>query len=118
MSPSYQVHVVPESAGWAYSSLRVVSLAPSVSHQLLTGGDEVIVLPLSGSVTIEADNSRLQLDGRESVFAGPTDLAYVGIGQVVTLRSVAGGRFALCGARTAARPAANPWPRRTVCEET
>jgi len=100
MSPSYQVHVVPESAGWAYSSLRVVSLAPSGSHQLVTGGDEVIVLPLSGSVAIEADSSRLQLDGRESVFAGPTDLAYVGIGQVVTLRSEAGGRFALCGART------------------
>jgi 5-deoxy-glucuronate isomerase len=57
------------------------------------------VLPLRGAVTVEIDGSCLQLTGRESAFAGPTDLAYIGVGQAVTLRSAAGGRFALCGAR-------------------
>ena len=41
-----------------------------------------------------------ELDGRASVFAGPTDVAYLGTGQTVTLRSSDGGRFALCGARS------------------
>ncbi len=100
MSPDYAVDVTPESAGWGYSSLRIVSLDPAGSHRVVTGDDEVIVLPLSGSVAVEAADTRLNLDGRESVFAGPTDLAYVGVGQVVTLRSEEGGRFALCGART------------------
>jgi 5-deoxy-glucuronate isomerase len=34
------------------------------------------------------------------VFAGPTDVAYLGAGQSVTLRSRDGGRFALCAARS------------------
>jgi 5-deoxy-glucuronate isomerase len=100
ISADYAVDITPESAGWAYSSLRIVSLGPAGSQRVATGDDEVIVLPLSGSVALEAADARLELDGRESVFAGPTDLAYVGIGQVVTLRSAEGGRFALCGART------------------
>jgi 5-deoxy-glucuronate isomerase len=100
ISADYAMDITPESAGWAYSSLRIVSLGPAGSQRVATGDDEVIVLPLSGSVALEAADARLELDGRESVFAGPTDLAYVGIGQVVTLRSAEGGRFALCGART------------------
>src|SRR5919107_1995011 len=93
-SPGYEVGVTPESAGWGYSSLRVLSLDPAGSHRLLTGDDEVIVLPLRGSLVLETDDQCLELRGRESVFAGPTDLAYVGIGHLVTLRSKRGGRFA------------------------
>ena len=52
------------------------------------------------AVAVEVDGSHCDLDGRENVFAGPTDVAYIGIGQVVTLHSERGGRFALCGART------------------
>jgi 5-deoxy-glucuronate isomerase len=51
-------------------------------------------------VAVAAGDARLDLRGRENVFSGPSDLAYVGIGQAVTLRSERGGRFALCGART------------------
>jgi 5-deoxy-glucuronate isomerase len=100
-SPRYEVEVTPESAGWGYSSLRIVSLVPAGTHRFETGDDEVIVLPLSGAVAVEIGGSRLQLSGRENVFAGPTDLAYVGVGQTATLLSAAGGRFALCGARGA-----------------
>ena len=100
-SPRYEVEVTPESAGWGYSSLRIVSLVPTGTHRFDTGDDEVIVLPLQGAVAVETDGSCLQLSGRENVFAGPTDFAYIGIDQTVTLRSAAGGRFALCGARVA-----------------
>jgi 5-deoxy-glucuronate isomerase len=58
------------------------------------------VLPLSGSVAVEVADEHCELDGRVSVFDGPTDFVYIGSGQTVNLRSAAGGRFALCGART------------------
>ena len=96
----YEVNVTPESAGWGYSSLKIISLEPTSSHRFQTDSDEVIVLPLSGSVTVEVDDVRCELDGRASVFAGPTDIVYVGSGKTVNLRSAAGGRFALCGARS------------------
>jgi 5-deoxy-glucuronate isomerase len=99
-SEPYELEVTPESAGWGYSSLRVVALPPAGGHRFDTGPDEVVVLPLNGSVSVEVDGSHLDLDGRRDVFAGQTDVAYVGCGQIVTLQTEHGGRFALCGART------------------
>ena len=104
-SGSYEVEVTPESAGWGYSSLKIISMQPAGSHRFETGSNEVIVLPLSGSVVVDVDDLRCRLKGRSSVFQGPTDLVYVVTGKTVTLQSEAGGRFALCGARTdSARP--------------
>ena len=96
----YDLEVTPESASWGFSSLRVLSLEPAGTHTLHTGDEEVLVVPLSGSVSVEVDGSHLELDGRPDVFAGPTDFAYLPVGQVATLHAAAGGRFALCGART------------------
>jgi 5-deoxy-glucuronate isomerase len=102
---SYQVEVTPESAGWGYSSLKIISMRAAGSHRFETGSDEMIVLPLNGSVVVQVDDMDCELKGRSSVFEGPTDLVYVGTGKTVTLRSAEGGRFALCGARTeSARP--------------
>ncbi|HEX5907756.1 MAG TPA: 5-deoxy-glucuronate isomerase [Propionibacteriaceae bacterium] len=98
-SGPYEVEVTPESAGWGYSSLKIISLEPEGSHRFDTGSDEVIVLPLNGSVAVNVDDARCELEGRPSVFDGPTDLVYVGPGKAVTLRSSAGGRFAFCAAR-------------------
>jgi 5-deoxy-glucuronate isomerase len=98
---SYEVEVTPESAGWGYSSLRIVAMAAGETYQFETSGDEVIVLPLSGSVVVETAGAELcSLAGRESVFAGPSDVAYLAPKSTVKLFSEAGGRFALCGART------------------
>jgi 5-deoxy-glucuronate isomerase len=99
-SAAYEVEVTPESAGWGYSSLKIISLERAGSHRFQTGTDEVIVLPLNGSVVVDVDETRCELNGRSSVFDGPTDLIYVGPGQTVSMRSASGGRFALCGART------------------
>jgi 5-deoxy-glucuronate isomerase len=96
----YDLEVTPESASWGFSSLRVLTLAPAGTHTLHTGSDEVVVVPLSGAVDVEVDGAHLELDGRPDVFAGPTDFAYLPVGRAATLHSVAGGRFALCGART------------------
>jgi 5-deoxy-glucuronate isomerase len=97
---AYDLEITPESAGWGYSSLRILTLPANGTHTLDTGDDEMIVLPLSGAVSVEADRAHLDLDGRTDVFAGPTDFAYLPIDHLVTLHSHDGGRFALTGART------------------
>ncbi|UNS97131.1 5-deoxy-glucuronate isomerase [Streptomyces tubbatahanensis] len=98
-SGPYALDVDPRSAGWGYSSLRVLELEPGGSHAWETGESEWIVLPLSGGCTVEAEGETLRLHGRESVFAAVSDFAYVPREAQVTLSSAAGGRFALTGAR-------------------
>ena len=99
-SGAYELEVTPESAGWGYSGLRVVALAPAEEHRFDTGADEVVVVPLEGSAGVEADGSHVELAGRRDVFAGPTDFVYLPPGTTATLHSERGGRFALCSART------------------
>lgn len=96
----YDVAVTPASAGWEHSSLHVVSLGPGAEHVLAANGDERLVVPLAGAVTVTAGEESAELTGRPDVFAGPTDFAYVPTGTAVRLRARAGGRFAVCGART------------------
>jgi 5-deoxy-glucuronate isomerase len=96
----YDLEVTPESASWGYSSLRILTLPEQGRHALDTGPDEIIVVPLSGSATVEIDGASVRLDGRPDVFAGPTDFAYLPISSQATISSELGGRFALTGART------------------
>ena len=95
----YDLEVTPESAGWGYSSLRVLSLGPGTSHSIDTGDEEIIVLPLRGGAVVEAQGQTYRLVGRAGVFEGPSDFVYLPPGTSASLTS-AGGRFALCGART------------------
>jgi 5-deoxy-glucuronate isomerase len=99
----YALEVTPESAGWGHASLRVLELAAGGSHLLDTGPDEILVVPLAGSLLVECDGETVALAGRSTVFAGPTDFAYLPRDAVATLRSERGGRFALCGARARRR---------------
>jgi 5-deoxy-glucuronate isomerase len=95
--------VDPDTAGWAYSGLRVLELAAGGSRSFDTGPDEMLLLPLSGSATVSCGGSAAALDGRPSVRGGPTDFAYLPIGSAVTVSSVDGGRFALPAARASRR---------------
>ncbi|MBB1246499.1 5-deoxy-glucuronate isomerase [Streptomyces durbertensis] len=102
---AYDVDVSPESAGWGYSALRVLTLPPDGRHEFDTGDSEWIVLPLSGSCEVDVDDpseetpQTFELAGRAHVFAGPSDFAYLPRDARATVRSDAGGRFALTGAR-------------------
>jgi 5-deoxy-glucuronate isomerase len=91
----YALHVTPESAGWGYCGLAILELAPGECTAVDTGEAETLVLPLSGSGEVSVGSEVVVLEGRESVFAGPTDFAYAPRESVVTVRSAAGGRFAL-----------------------
>ena len=94
-----ELTITPETAGWAFSGLRVLELGPGERRALDTGGDELIVLPLSGGCTVDVDGEPFALAGRLGVFAGVTDFLYVPRDARVEIGSERGGRFALPSAR-------------------
>jgi 5-deoxy-glucuronate isomerase len=91
--------VTPESAGWSYCGLRVVSIPAGGRKDLSTGGEEFAVLPLAGSVTLEANEHTFTLAGRESVFANVSDWAYLPMSTHWNVHSFAGAQVALASAR-------------------
>lgn len=97
-----QVVVTPESAGWSFTGIRVVELAPGEERELDTGADEVLVVPLSGGARVSGPGFDFELRGRPDVFSGPSDFAYVPMGTTFAVTSEAGGRFAVPGARAGA----------------
>ncbi|GGV94437.1 5-deoxy-glucuronate isomerase [Streptomyces gelaticus] len=98
-SGPYTLDIDPERAGWDRSSLRVLELAPGGVHTLVTGESEWIVLPLTGGCTVHSSGEIFELLGRESVFSGVSDFAYVPRDTRAQIASGAGGRFALAGAK-------------------
>jgi 5-deoxy-glucuronate isomerase len=107
---AWSLQVTPEQAGWAYSGLRVLELAPGGAHAFATGGEELVVLPLAGGGVVECEGRRFELAGRAGVFAGVSDFAYVPRDAEVRVSSAGGGRFALPSALAAGRldPAYGP----------
>ena len=89
------VRVTPAVAGWTYSGLHVIRLAPRDSRAIATGANELVVLPLSGSCVVRVDGHRFRLEGRSSVFDRVTDFAYVPRDTAFEIESDTGGEFAL-----------------------
>jgi 5-deoxy-glucuronate isomerase len=96
----YDLLVTPESAGWGYSGLRILTLQPGETHTLSTGDSEYLILPLTGGCTVTADGEAFELEGRSGVFASVTDFAYLPPASQAQIDSASGGRFALPSART------------------
>ena len=109
-APDSRVVVTPETAGWAFSGLRVVALVPGQTLTIETGPDEMAVVPLMGGAEVRCDGVTLDLHGRRSVFSRVTDFAYIPLDTRFTLTSVKGGEFALPSARARKRlkPAYGP----------
>ena len=97
------VAVTPETAGWAETSLWVAELSAGESVDRRSGDDEILVVPLSGAMTVSCGDSGFVLAGRHSVFAGPTDFAYIGRDSDFRVASHTGARVAFCGARARRR---------------
>ena len=100
---AFALAVTPEQAGWAFSGLRVLELAPGASHGFDSGEDELLVLPLSGACVVGCDGERFEVQGRDDVFARVTDFVYVPRDAHVEVASAGGGRFALPSARARRR---------------
>jgi 5-deoxy-glucuronate isomerase len=99
----WELEVTPESAGWGYSSMRVLQLGAGESHTFGTGEEEVVVLPLSGGCTVTVDGETFEVTGRDGVFSGPSDFVYAPREAQVEISSAAGGRFAVPGSRCTRR---------------
>jgi 5-deoxy-glucuronate isomerase len=99
----YALSIAPEDAGWGYSGLRVLELAPGGEHGFASGEDELIVLPLEGGGSVDVDGERFALEGRDDVFSAVSDFVYVPRDAHVTIASGGGGRFALPSSRAGRR---------------
>lgn len=89
------VVVTPERAGWRYTGLDVVRIAPGEQRVVATGTREMLLLPLSGGCMVEMDNALVELRGRASVFSGITDFFYLPPGSSAAVTSESGMELAL-----------------------
>ncbi|BCT75098.1 5-deoxy-glucuronate isomerase [Sinomonas cyclohexanicum] len=104
----------PSVPGWAHTGIKVAELAPGTSVSLAAAGEERIIVPLAGGFEVTVDDESYSLRGRGSVFAGPSDVLYTGIGKAAEIRSHDGGRVAV-----ALAPASAAYPTRLIrAEET
>jgi 5-deoxy-glucuronate isomerase len=88
--------------GWQHTGIHVAHLTPADELTLDETGVERIVVPLSGSFTVtRTEGSRVtttRLEGRPSVFDGPTDVLYLSAAATAVLRG--DGRVAVASSPT------------------
>jgi 5-deoxy-glucuronate isomerase len=97
------VDITAVDAGWRYSGLRVLDLAPDTIHELRTGTTEIAILPLSGGLLVEVEAESFVLEGRESVFDAVTDFAYVPVDAEVRITTHGPLQVALATAEASRR---------------
>jgi 5-deoxy-glucuronate isomerase len=97
--------------GWRHTGIRVACL-DGAAMDLPPAGVERIVIPLSGTFRAADDNATTVLEGRDSVFDGPTDVLYVGAGQGLAIAG--NGRVAVAEAPTGDRKPSRYLPRSEV----
>jgi len=96
------LRISPETAGWAYSGMTVLTLSGAEIPVDLVQ-DEAVIVPLSArDVTVVVDDETYVLRGRDGVFAGVSDWIYVPVRSRVTI-SGASGEVAVCTARASDR---------------
>ena len=89
------VAISPASAGWLFTGLRVIRLAPGEARTIRTGTREMLVLPLSGGGGVDVEGKRFTLEGRAGVFDAIADFAYLPIETEAVITSAAGAELAL-----------------------
>jgi 5-deoxy-glucuronate isomerase len=96
----WQTVVDDSLSGWQHTGLRVAELGESDSVELPAGGVERLIVPLAGAFTVEHGSAgaiqTTQLEGRASVFDGPTDVLYLSVASSATVRG--NGRIAVAEA--------------------
>lgn len=100
----WETAVDARTPGWEHTGLRIARLRAEASIDLVETGIERLIVPLAGSFTVTygegGERVTTELGGRESVFAGPTDVLYLSAAATATVSSAAGGRFAVASSPT------------------
>jgi 5-deoxy-glucuronate isomerase len=89
------VHITPADAGWSFSGLRVLALAPGERRVLTLDGVEAAALPLAGSCAVEVGSTTYDLEGRRDVFSRVSDFVYLPAGSEAVVSSDGGCAIAL-----------------------
>jgi 5-deoxy-glucuronate isomerase len=97
--------------GWTHTGIRVAALAGD-TVELPASDVERIVVPLSGGFQVGHEGTTTTLEGRSSVFDGPSDVLYVGSGQPLSITG--SGRVAVAEAHTGVRKPSRYIARREV----
>ena len=101
----WDVVVEPDASGWEHTGLYAGRLADGETRTFEAGHREHVVVPLSGSVAVVAEGGsgrdEAKLEGRASVFAGATDVAYVPAGSTLSVTAAGDARVAVVFALTA-----------------
>ncbi|MCD2440972.1 5-deoxy-glucuronate isomerase [Agromyces sp. SYSU K20354] len=88
--------------GWRHTGIRVAELTPGEALAFDGTGVERIVVPLRGSFTVshteDGRHATTRLDGRASVFEGPTDVLYLSSAATAVLEG--NGRVAVATSPT------------------
>jgi 5-deoxy-glucuronate isomerase len=99
--------VTPQSAGWEYVGFEVLKLEAGRSVRRRTGGEEVCLVPLSGTCNVSAGGEEWRdVGGRESVFDGPPHAVYLPPGTEYTVE--ASTEFEIAVASAPAERGADP----------
>jgi 5-deoxy-glucuronate isomerase len=100
----FDLFVTPEQADWAYSGLRMLTLAAGASKSMTTGSAEWALLPMQGGpCLIEVDAERFELPARISVFDAPSGFVYIPIGSDVRITATGDVELAICTAEATRR---------------
>jgi 5-deoxy-glucuronate isomerase len=103
---------------WQHTGLYAAALADGESRTLDAGLWEHVVVPLAGSLRVEADGQLVELAGRASVFDGPTDVAYVRSDTALTVTATSGpATVAVCAAKVLAGSRPDPAVRRVAAAD-
>ena len=94
----WQSVVDATTPGWEYTGIRIAELVDDESAILDDLGVERIFIPLAGSFTVAHNDEITTLQGRKSVFDGPTDVLYLPTNTAATLSGT--GRVAVAEAPT------------------
>ena len=99
----YAVCVDDQIQGWRHTRLCVLEIAPGQPQEFDCEDCEFMVIPLEGGADLDirdpSDNPlHASLAGRENVFAGPTDVAYLAPGSRAVVTTDRPSRIAFAGA--------------------
>jgi 5-deoxy-glucuronate isomerase len=101
-----------ELQGWEHTGIKVADVEAGQELQLAAAAEERLIVPLWGAYEVKTESESYPLRGRANVFAGPTDVLYLGSGQAATIVASAAGRVAV-----ATSPTSNAKPNRLVKAE-
>ena len=71
------VKVTPESAGWGYVGFEVLRLPFGEAVERRADGEEVCLVPLSGTCSVVSKSEAWEIGGRKGPFDGPPHALYL-----------------------------------------